>query len=373
MSSSDDTKKDSNQLSWQESGSQLARTSPNEPTSDDNNRRKLIEQARNFLRNESVVDADTSKQVEFLKTKGLSEDEINGLIKEGENLKKSNQSVANLSPNNVESFSQSEIIEPESSTSSMPPVITYPEFLTSPSAPTTPLLTSRSLLKIFYTTSFLTASIYGSIEYILSPMLEKLSDCRHELFSTTLSNLNTLSQKLETVVSEVPTTANTLSSLDINALDSEKEDDSAKLFHRDIGIQTSLSMDSSETSNAQPALTFLERQSSHYSDLHIQLKDLSDCQYSEANDTLGLHGKLIELREYLNATVSYSSLLNSNNESKYRSSSTIPGFLTKRNITGVNGEIDEVAKVKKEIKGMKGLLLSARTFPGLKTAVLPTK
>ncbi|TQS35965.1 hypothetical protein Golomagni_03599 [Golovinomyces magnicellulatus] len=374
MSASDDTKKNSNQLSWQEYGSQLARTALNEPATDNDSRNKLIEQARNFLRNEKIVDTDTNKQVEFLKTKGLSENEIDGLIKERQNPRKSNQSVANnFYPKNVENVSQTEIIEPELSTSPMPPVITYPEFLTSSSQSKKPLLTPRRLLNLLYTTSFLTAGIYGTIEYILSPMLERLSDCRHELFSTTLLNLNSLSQKLETVVSEVPITAKTLSNVDSDALDNEKEDDSAMLFHRDIGIQTSLSMNSSETSNTQPALTLLDRQASYYCDLHTQIKDLSDCVYSEVNNSLALDDKLIEFREYLNATGSNSSLLNSRNESKYMTNGTLPGFLSTRKTTGMNGEIDEVTKVKKEIKGMKGLLLSARTFPGLKAAVLPNK
>src|SRR5271170_1170687 len=88
-------------------------------------------------------------------------------------------------------------------TRDVPPIITYPEFLITPTQPA-PLITARRLLGTLYLFGGLSALLYGTNHYLITPMIANLTTARHELARTAQGNLDKLIVKLQGVVSETP-------------------------------------------------------------------------------------------------------------------------------------------------------------------------
>jgi len=239
----------------------------------------------------------------------------------------------------------------------VPPVITYPEFLVHASQPP-PLVTTSLLLNTAYITAGIYATIYGLSKYIIAPMEAQLNESRHDLLSHATAQLGELNTRMTAVVSTVPSSRPTTSSGvkeahpdDIS--DISADSDPTELFHRDIGTQTSppLSRRASSSDDSLIA-TQTDTLSSHENRLRTmasRLKDLdaSNSSLTEKEDDVGK--QLSSLTSYLN-DLQYSSPY-------YRSGYTSwPG-------TGETNKDDEIDKVKAEIRGVKGVLLSTRSFP----------
>ena len=304
-------------------------------------RATLIEKAANFLEEDSVRDAPTERKQYFLKLKGLTDEEIEELLRrqhatEGEIAEGYQEEQEQAS----ESMSAPDQDPPreQSSTSpakDVPPIITYPEFLMHSQKPP-PLITSQRLLTTLYLASGAAATIYGTNKYLIEPMVASLSSARHSLFETASSNLATLNKKLEEAASKFPD-----SSLDPGASDMESDDsDPARFFTRSAATQTSpeLSGSSSLASSEPlgPGSSPIQLQEAALSDIHDRLDDLRAEDPAAANP---VKDKLDDLQNYLE------------------------GLAYNRNQTRDMWNQDPITKVKAEITSMKGLLLSARNFP----------
>lgn len=344
-------------------------TKPEEsaPAQSEESREAVIAQARKFLEEDEVRDASTDKKIAFLEGKGLQSEEIQELLGITRNSEASNTTEVRSPQLSTNSTNLTQTTEPppipspaqtsppppqpaysppQYQTSSQPPIITYPEFLTTPPHPT-PLITKPRLLTTLYAFSGLTALLYGTHTYLLTPMLASLTEARLSFASTSKTNLDKLITQLEGLVSELPSTIKNKTGEKDE--ESESDEDPTELFHRDIGIQTSpfISRPSS------PALDFspLAGHEARLGKLKSSLEGLIEDSSSEGIETAELEGTMGILRDYLDGLAfvqpSYS----------YGGGGYGGGGRTK-------DEDDEIGRVKKEIRGVKGVLLSAKSFPG---------
>ena len=130
-----------------------------------------------------------------------------------------------------------------------PPIVTYPEFLTKPAQPP-PLMTANGFLNTIYAFGGLSTLLYGTSKFVVEPMVQSLTEARISLHDSAKQDLEKLVDKLESIVSEIPAAAkkNQLVHTGGAGRDGEEDNDDAKssyedpaeLFHRDIGVQTSL-------------------------------------------------------------------------------------------------------------------------------------
>ena len=177
-------------------------------------------------------------------------------------------------------------------------------------------------------------------------MLDSLTSARHSLFETAITNLDTLNEKLEGIVSSVPKAA----SITIEGDDaSSSASDPTELFHRDVGIQTEIPQ--SPTSDLDHASHLdkspQESQSDALESLGQLLKEVLSYNEDVLEEDVEMRTKITKLNLYLE---------NLNKK---------PSFQVQHGRAVRQGEEqDEIAKVRAEIRGVKGALLSARTFPG---------
>jgi hypothetical protein len=237
-------------------------------------------------------------------------------------------------------------------TRDVPPIITYPEFLITPTQPA-PLITARRLLGTLYLFGGLSALLYGTNHYLITPMIAALTSSRHELTGTAQENLDKLIAKLQGMVSETPQSFLATPRQE----ESEEEDsdsDPTELFHRDIGVQTSLpaSPSFSRPASPPPATTTLEEQTSRISGIASHITGLNEASTSEGQEISQLSTCNGILREYLESLAYFPSSYT------YGAGGLYGGMSQKSETVD-----DEIAKVKAQIRGVKGVLLSARSFP----------
>jgi len=235
-----------------------------------------------------------------------------------------------------------------SQTGDVPPIITYPEFLTTPIAPS-PIVTKTRLLATLYAFAGISALLYGTKTLLVMPMLEQLTEARISLVETASTNVRKLVLQLQNVVSEIPMTI----SEDKKDEDSEDEDPS-ELFHRDVGVQTS--RPPSPTSYLNPLMdkklaSTVEAHVAKLGSIGHSLTYLLEESHSEGHDTADLSSTIGILREYLDglAYVTPSFQYGAGGYGAYAAQ-------------GKNDD-DEISRVKASIRGVKGVLLSARSFP----------
>lgn len=228
----------------------------------------------------------------------------------------------------------------------IPPIITYPEFLIH-TQKLPPLITVNRLLSSLYLVTASAASIYGTSKYIVNPMVESLSAARHSLFETTNSNLRTLAEKLDQIVSLVPGTAAPGKVLSQETDDSSTVSDPAEFFHRSAATQTTPRLSrslSSISSQAPGPMPPTRDQLLRLQTLHAHLSDLLTSNDAQMDSSQQVKGHVNDLQNYLDS-LAYGSLMTPNG---------LPGDSWKE---------DEISKVKAEIRSVKGVLLSARNFP----------
>jgi len=222
-----------------------------------------------------------------------------------------------------------------------PPIITFPEFLLHSQKPP-PLITAQRLLNTFYVVTGAAATVYGTSKFVIDPMLDSLTTARHSLFETASTNLDTLNGKMEKTVSTVPNASQPVSIESSSVHDVDADTEATEFFHRSTATQTSPNLTRSNSSlssqapqtPASPTTT----QSIQLQTLHSQLSSLVPA--SEPENTL--ESRLSDVQTYLGG-MAYG------------------GNLQFGKVGGE--ERDEVSKVKAEIRGVKGVLLSARNFP----------
>ena len=250
-----------------------------------------------------------------------------------------------------------------------PPIITYPEFLVSPSQ-IPPFITARRALNTLCVTGGLITSIYGISQYIVSPMAEKLTEARESLAATALVNLEKLNLKLEQTVSEIPDTQRRFPlsrSNDVNLIHSGASSDSdpTELFHVDVGTQTSPRTSRSSSLNdstltATAKADYISDQESRLKGMRSRLSEIVGASKDMGDADTAITTSIQDLNSYLETLLAsnsyhgknqlYGALLRSAPE-------TLGGAQVGKNVD------DAAAKVKAEIRGIKGVLLSARNFP----------
>ncbi|KAI9804616.1 MAG: hypothetical protein M1833_006690 [Piccolia ochrophora] len=253
--------------------------------------------------------------------------------------------------------------------SAAPPIITYPEFLTSrPATTLRPLLTLPHLLSTIYLLLGSTAALHLTNTHLLAPLLASQTRARHDFFATALSSLSTLIAKLETRVSSLPTKLALPAHVPAPNYEDEDDEDPTELFHVDVGTQTSAPPSptlqtggsSTPTSVAQPPTPLVAQTErlavlqSHVSELVSQEKDIGDADVTTA---VGMD----ELKGYLEGLVAKRAEVGGYTSPYY---GVVGGGLGGAGAGKGRGDgDDEMEKVKAGIRGVKGVLLSARSFP----------
>jgi Pex14 N-terminal domain len=358
---------------WQRSSTptESPADSPEQPDPD---RSALLRQAETFLSDPAIRDATTSRKISFLESKGLTNDEIDSLLGVSRNEEASDDTSSEAKTAHVETSTSSatavSTTAPSTSTPppsrDVPPIITYPEFLVNASAPhNPPLLSLRSVLYTLYGAAGLGATVYGASEYLIKPMLNTLSDARHELAETALTNLSTLNEKLEQNVSKIPIHIPASERLE----DEETEEtesitsDPTEVFHRDIATQTSPDLFTSNIAlPTVPSEENAENDSHKAIDSHTRsltqitshLREFISNHTTSAEIDSSMRDQVSSLQTYLDGLIySYNSYLASN--TMYNSIYSSDQSRSK--------EGDAVSTFRAEIRGVKGALLSARNFP----------
>ncbi|KAK4165006.1 peroxisomal membrane protein PEX14 [Cladorrhinum sp. PSN259] len=325
-------------------------------------REEIFKQARVFLQDEGVKNSTPEERKEFLKSKGFSDGDIQELLKEvtQEALAAaepaSTPTPTPTTPTASPTFQDDPI---DVSTALIkredrPPIVTYPEFLTKPTRPP-PLMTVNSFLNTVYAFSGLSTLVYGTSKFVFEPMVAQLTDARAELADTTKDDLGKLVSKLESTVSEIPVYKSKENLHLLHGDDNEDAashyDDPAELFHRDVGVQTSPSDFSGRSSpaNLRPE-SATDYQARRLTSLVSSLKEVRD----------GLNGQsesLADVKTVLNVFKDDLETMSSAHAMDFSGGFSLYGMPIR------NDPDDEIKKARDNIRRVKGVLLSARTFP----------
>ncbi|PQE17363.1 peroxin 14 17 protein [Rutstroemia sp. NJR-2017a BVV2] len=386
MGNSEDRKPNTGIPEWQRKRKDDEVATPPPTTKESPSQLSAIEQAKQFLEEDELKDATTDKKIAFLESKGLQKEDIQELLGVTRNEEATGSAVTSSTvpkgaPIEPAPETQSLVLRRSSPPQNQPtqvytppreqaPIITYPEFLVQPTGPQ-PLITKHRLLTTLYLFGSLSFLLHGTNTFLIRPMFQTLTESRLSLSSTTLSNLQKLIKKLESSVSEIPITYSVhhKGSLHPEYLDSDAESqtsDPTELFHRDIGIQTSLpssptmhtpgspSWGSSNANSNAGSTTTIQQQTARLARMKSVLSSFVDDSKDEESSAQDLNTRMDLLKEYLQG-LAY----------------TAPTFgygggAFSNGGRGDNGrdKEDEISKVKREIRGVKGVLLSARSFPG---------
>jgi hypothetical protein len=223
--------------------------------------------------------------------------------------------------------------------------VTYPEFLTKPQRDP-PLVTTNGLLNTLYAFGGLSTLLYAASRYAVEPMVEKLTSARIDLHETTSKKLETILTQLESTVSVVPSYNNS----GANATsETDDIDDPSEMFHRDIGTQTSFPTTPSASSQGKGE-TESKLQADRLSKLAKSLTGLTNDykkQSTEAQDTKVF---LDTFRDELDSMT-------------YGHHAELFGAYDINKKRKKPDSEDEIRKVRDNIRRIKGVLLSARTFP----------
>lgn len=346
-----------------------------------------IEQARQFLKDENVQSHSVEKKAEFLKSKGFSDEQIQALLgeieptSEVETAAKSEpqgaSSPAPLAPSQQEASpttaSASTITE---SRGDVPPIITYPEFLTTSPRPP-PLITPSRLLNILTVSGGVFTFLYGSARYLINPMVSDRDDARADYHNHVGEKLGELVEKLEEVVTEVPykdkdgkIVLNSRGAATTEGSDREGHEDNestfsdpTELFHRDFGTQTSTPPESTiaaahnspttlAAEKAKESQNPIDKQASRLASLRASLGELNDMYTRRAEDSAELGATLRSIRDDVDGLA-----LPPSGSYAYYSTDSARG--------GPNGADEEFRRTKDAIRSVKGMFLSARSFPAV--------
>jgi len=337
----------------------------------------LLQQGRSFLQESHIRVAPRERKITFLERKGLKKEQIEQLLG-GTDTPQPVKSGLKESGWAAELKATQTVAPAPQPKKDVPPIITYPEFLVQAHKPE-PLVTTKRLLNTLYVAGGSAALIYGFSKYIVAPMADTLTAARHELLSHATTQIDALNDKLEGMVSTVPTTGLPRKDIyhdmdDIESLAS----DPTELFHRDIGIQTSPSLSrrgslkaDSLNSDNNTLSNPIDTVSKHEDRLRIMASHLTELSDSAKNNTSAnteVSEKLTDLRSYLD-------------EMLYASPYYGYGYagVDGRGVGGTGGsgpgslsnKDDPIEKVKAEIRSVKGVLLSARNFPSAQHRSVP--
>ncbi|OAA79899.1 peroxin Pex14/17-Penicillium chrysogenum [Akanthomyces lecanii RCEF 1005] len=307
--------------------------------------------ARRFLDDENVKNEARDKKVAFLKSKGVEDAHVQTLLGDV------HETITAKGPTDTSSTPQ----KSASAAADRAPIVTYPEFLTKPQRPP-PLVTTQGLLNTLYGFAGLSTLVYGVSKYVAEPMIENLNGARQELHDTTASRLEELVNQLERTVSVVPPPKHAAlfdsppASAATNIVNEEEDDeDPAEMFHRDVGTQTSFSDaltsaadDIEQPETKQPAVL---QHAKGVTKLAKCVSGLRDAVVSQSGDFEDIKAQVEHFREDLDRMI-------------FPQMDFTPGSYGMMSTAGSKNEPDdEVRKARDNIRRIKGVLLSTRSFP----------
>ncbi|KAF4303881.1 Peroxisome membrane anchor protein Pex14p [Botryosphaeria dothidea] len=322
----------------------------------------LLQQARKFLQDPSIRDAPDDRKRSFLRSKGVKDDDIPLLLAEAKMQETPPSAVAPQKSSTTQQASSSPSAPSRTAPREIPPIVTYPEFLTQPTSPP-PLITVSRVLSAIYAAAGLGAVAYGLSNYLVRPMAEELTGARAEFAVHTKSHMEKMNEKLEGMVSTVPKLGSNgkpiLSEQEKEALsDEDSDDDPTELYHRDYGTQTSpnlsrrASIASSTSESDESPATPVEAQSAHLDKLTAELRSLTFMTRGNSTQDEAVQTQLGDLKNYLNEMAYSSPYFGSDiYGTRYGSSWKKPG------------EDDAIEAFKADIRSVKGVFLSSRNFP----------
>ncbi|THX14419.1 hypothetical protein D6D17_03262 [Aureobasidium pullulans] len=240
----------------------------------------------------------------------------------------------------------------------VPPIITYPEFLVQPQKPP-PLVTVSRLINATYIAGALTASAYALSKYIIAPMADNLNDARHDLFEHTTDHVTEFNDKLSKLVSTVPSSAKSLPQTPAEFADFDNESitsDPTELFHRDVGTQTSPSLSrrpsvASDIEVIRPDTVPL-KQTNRLEIMKSHISEILEASESNGASNQTLQENISETRHYLDGLYYTPPSYSWNADNSLNTSGT-----------SKDKQPDAAVALKAEIRGVKGVLLSAKRFP----------
>lgn len=240
----------------------------------------------------------------------------------------------------------------------VPPIITYPEFLVQPQKPP-PLVTVSRLINATYIAGALTASAYALSKYIIAPMADNLNDARHDLFEHTIDHVSEFNDKLSKLVSTVPSSVKSLPQTPAEFADFDNESvtsDPTELFHRDVGTQTSPSLSrrpsvASDIEVIRPDTVSL-KQTNRLEIMESHISEILEGSESNGASNQTLQESISETRHYLDGLYYTPPSYSWNADNSLNTSGT-----------SKDKQPDAAVALKAEIRGVKGVLLSAKRFP----------
>ncbi|KAK0275592.1 hypothetical protein LTR35_010862 [Friedmanniomyces endolithicus] len=322
-----------------------------------------------FLADPKVKHESMEKKRAFLQTKEIPVDTIDQVLEADK------PAASSFDTSDFQAFKhQQQQQHPSSpqSTTITPPIITYPEFLVAAHNPS-PLVTPSRVVNAAYLAGAIATLVYGASTFLFKPMTETLTASRHDFAAHSQGKLDDFNERLTKLVSKIPSTdvATPAPDVEINETDSVVSDPT-ELYHRDMGTQTSplpsrrpsdpflpptsepSARDKDPTTHQSTTLATI---STHMNDL---LTSLSTNQGAANKDRTA---EVDKLRHSLD------NMLYGGSHAVYDSGGGGWGqggdswkYGKKEEEGGGNKAMEEL---KKEIRGVKGVLLSARRFPGV--------
>lgn len=300
---------------------------------------------KKFLEDPGVKDEPVEKKREFLESKGITKEMIDQELGAAPTQTSSALDTSDFS-NFREITPTSRPPQPQRPTG--PPIITYPEFLEDARKPP-PLITPTRVLNATYIASGFAALAYGASTFLIKPMAASLTDARHDFAAHGQSKVDEFNERISKLVSKIPEpkpAPNEENSDDIESVAS----DPTELFHRDIGTQTSPAMTPPTTANTNPETkTIADKQNDRLSVIKSHLDEM----------LAGVQAGEQPAKERMDETNKLRHQLD-NMMFRVQTASAWGGF---GNDQKAASETDDgIEELKKEIRGVKGVLLSAKRF-----------
>lgn len=329
-----------------------------------------LEMIENFLADPTVKAAPPEKKRAFLESKKMPAETIDKLLppsKPGLDAKELLQTFKQQQQQREqEQEQQSRAASPPAQqppTSNSPPIITYPEFLVDAHKPP-PLITPSRILGAAYITSGVATLAYGASKFLINPMIGSLSEARQEFATHTHTRIEDFNERLSKIVSKLPEpNPEPQAESDVDEVESITSDPT-ELFHRDMGTQTSpkASHPASDagisTTDGAAKSDAVTRQANGLAIIKEHLNEILEGVDKQGSSKQQCEDSVNRLKHYLD-TLMFSS--------PTPSLGMWPGSDANQ---ARSAKTDAVEELKKEIRGVKGVLLSAKRFPAASTANL---
>jgi len=337
-----------------------------------------LENIKSFLEDPSVRDAPLDKKRAFFANKGIAQELVDQALPPET---PSSTPTPAISTIEFEAFKASHQLtqhpaqQPRAAPPSFssPPIITYPEFLAEAHKPP-PLITVSRLWNTAQIAGGIGALIYGASKYLVAPMSDNMNEARHDFAVHSQSKIDEMNERLSKLVSNVPASGSKKdvgANGDMDDLRSESEtSDPTELYHRDMGTQTS-PLPSPRSSDAPAAtkpvdedtgtsqtdlqITSLNTLTSHLNDMLSRTQNLESANRERADRTSNLRHYLDTLMYASPGVAAWSSV---EDVAKVSAAGTVQGESKKESE-------DVIEELKRDIRGVKGSLLSAKRFPGV--------